>query len=110
MRADARRLQGDAVFRDRAAARARLVDQAVQRAVGRDQLGNAAPGEGRRAGGEELLGGQVDEGDGTVRRHHQHRLRQGVEHAFGVDPRRRQPPGSERALRAHAASRSMVGR
>ena len=90
----------DFVFVDRRAALANLLDQREQRRAERHQIAQHVPAQHRDRGFEKLFGGDIGVGDLAVGRHHDHRMRQRVQHRIG----RRIDCGGDGVSAAHAAA------
>ena len=106
MLADARRSEGQGVFRDGGAVEARLIDQGEERAVGGQEVMQGLSHQVRGASPEQLLGGGVDVEDGPIRIDHRHGRGQGAEHRLAVDARPVGARQSDDRLGHQAARRS----
>ncbi len=83
--ADARRLDRDAIFEHGLAGGEDLVEQAEDRAVGRQVMAEAAAAQLRQAGAEELLGRQIGEQDLAVGPNHDNGVGERVQHRPALD-------------------------
>jgi hypothetical protein len=78
-----RRREIDAIFIHRRTAIAHLLDQRQQRRAERHEIAQRVAAQQQHRDFEERFGGDIRLGDLAVGRHHQHRVRQRVEHRVG---------------------------